>query len=504
MRKALCAPKHRSREARIILVGQKGAVRIVTFLSSRRSPGPEGSTHPRPPGARSVPGLLFVLISGALFLSIGVGPGPAAASPGEQARTDREHGVLPAMALQEPGVVSEQDLLVREIEALEDSLDLALRSLESGRARMARIREEVRRLKTDIENLEDEPGYYMLRDRLLKLQSTLLASSLRIRPEIPFPEDPNAPEAESWRRLFPEMEEFVETRTRKEIFMIGRDVEIGVFEKVRGDVVVIGGSVTVQGAVGGNVVSVGNNIRVTSTGRIEGDAVTIGGRITQEPGGTIKGDWIDTSTFWPSRLFAFRYNPLAWFAALLTGLVFVLVATLITGLIAPSNVARIERQVRLHFGTSFLVGLVTEVLLPVLIILLLITIIGIPVAIILVPIALLGLLLLGFTGVAMAVGRGAERRGLRVGDSTLGLITVGVLIIEAIYLLGKAFGFAQGLLSPLAFFTGLLGGLILYVAWTTGLGAALMTRFGTRVPGEMPEPGPPKPAPSPVGAESET
>jgi hypothetical protein len=157
--------------------------------------------------------------------------------------------------------------------------------------------------------------------------------------------------------------------------------------------------------------------------------------------------------------------------------------------------------VRARFGTSFLVGLVTEVFLPVVIVLLCITIIGIPVAVILLPITMIGLLILGFTGVAKAVGRGAEQRGLKIGDSTLAMITVGVLTLEALYLVGRAFGFAPGVLHPLAFLATLMGALVLFVAWTTGLGAALMTRFGTRTPGEQREPVPPKPAPPPVGSE---
>jgi len=134
-------------------------------------------------------------------------------------------------------------------------------------------------------------------------------------------------------------------------------------------------------------------------------------------------------------------------------------------------------------------------------ILLLITIIGIPVALILVPVVLIGLLLLGFTGVAKSVGKGAERRGIRVGQSHLALITMGVLLLEALYILSRALGFAPGMLTPVALAGRLLGGLLLWVAWTAGLGAAIMTRFGTRTPGEAIEAKAPKPAPPPVGGE---
>jgi hypothetical protein len=447
---------------------------------------------------------LFVSLAGTLlfaaivmsFLTAGGRPSLASMQePGDVTSVEQVSGET-----QDPDA---QELILLEIEALEDSLAVALHNMKLGREQITFIRKELERLQEKIDLLAEEPGSYMLMERLLKLRSGLLESGLRLRVDMPMLEDPEAPELEAWRRIFPEMGEFVETRTRKEIFMIGRDVEVGLFERVRGDVVVIGGEVTVTGAVGGNVVSVGNDIHVTSTGRIEGDAVTIGGSISQDPGGTIKGDWIDTSTILPGHLFlGFRPNPFAWFMLVLTGVAFVLAATLITGLIAPRNVDRVEHQVRAGFGTSFLVGLATEVFLPVVIVLLCITIIGIPVAIILIPITLIGLMILGFTGVAKAVGRGAEHRGLKIGDSTLAMITVGVLILEALYLVGRAFGFAPGVMHPLAFLTTVMGGLVLYVAWTAGLGAALMTRFGTRTPGERREPVPPKPAPPPVGSEA--
>jgi hypothetical protein len=329
-----------------------------------------------------------------------------------------------------------------------------------------------------------------------------MESSLQGRLQVTVPpidvEMPEPPDPDYWRRYFPDMDELTETRVRNEIFMIGRDVEIGVFEKVRGDVVVIGGKVTVSGSVGGNVWAVGDDIQVTHTGRIGGDAVTLGGRIIQDPGGTVEGDWVDSSSFWPSQLVFLPRSPFTWFMVALTGMLFVLAAALLTGLVAPRNVDRIELQVRTRFGSSFLIGLVTEVLLPVVIVLLLITIVGIPVAIILVPIMLIGLLLLGFTGVAKAVGRGAGERGLAFGKSPLATIAVGVVLLEALYFLSRALGFSTHFLDPLALAGRLLGGLVLYVAWTTGLGAALMTRFGTRTPGERV---PPKPAPPPMGSE---
>jgi hypothetical protein len=422
---------------------------------------------------------------------------PAAGQEAEVATTAETPRT--GVALQVEQEPTERQLLRRELSALEDSLAIALENLETGRKQAALIGRELKRLESELEGLEGEEGYRGMRERFLRLKSSLLELTYRPFNLPPLPDSPDAPELEYWRRFFPEIGDEVVTRTRKEVFMIGRDVEIGVFEKVLGDVIVLGGGAEIHGSVGGNVVTVGHDIHVFSTGRVEGDAVTIGGSILQDPGGTIRGEWVDTSAFWPSQLLIFGGHPWTWFIIMLTGVVVLLAASLLTGLIAPKNVDRVERQVRTRFGTSFLIGLATEVLLPIVIILLIITIVGIPVAAILLPITLVGLLLLGFTGVAKAVGGMAEKRGLRLGGSSFALITVGVLILEAIPLLGRGLGLAPGLFNPITFSARALGGVVLFVAWTTGLGAALTTRFGTRTPGEQTNP---KPAPAPVGSES--
>jgi len=94
---------------------------------------------------------------------------------------------------------------------------------------------------------------------------------------------------------------------------------------------------------------------------------------------------------------------------------------------------------------------------------------------------------------------------LNLGNSSLALIAVGVLTVKLVSMLGGAIGIIGDLFTPFALAIKLAGGLIVYIAWTTGLGAALMTRFGTRTPGEV-VPGdavdtPPEPVAPPAGAE---
>ncbi len=386
----------------------------------------------------------------------------------------------------------------RELAELERELEEAIATIDAGREQIDQIKKEYARVEENLKDLGDVPGRRALEAHLLDIKRGIIETTLR-RALSPMPGAREALESELWRDIFPDIEEMAGTTTRRDIFQIGESVEIGVFEKVRGDVIVIGGKVTVRGSVTGNVVVVGNDIHVKSTGKIEGDAVTIGGQIHQDAGGTVHGNFVDTHSFLPTR-WIWRGNQLAWFLLSLAGIVFLLTISVIVGLVAPSNVDRVELQARTSFGMSFLSGLLTQILLPVVFVLLCITVIGIPVAIILVPLAVIGLLFLGFTGVAKAVGHGVEQRGLRLGSSPLALIAVGVLTIELVSILGRAIGVAPGLFTPLSFAIRLAGWMILYLAWTTGLGAALLTRFGTRTPGEASEAAP-KPAPPPVGAE---
>jgi len=409
----------------------------------------------------------------------------------------------PATLQEDPETIrfqqEELEFIRHDIDALADSLKLTLRSIELGREQIDDIRQELKRIEMDLEELGDVPGSRSLRAGLSELRrltmESYLGRSMGEAPDIREMMDPGM-----WRDLALEGAPGRGTSTRRDIFMIGEDVEVGLFQKVLGDVVVVGGKIIVHGSVTGSVISIFGDVRVTSTGRVDGDAVTVGGQIYQDAGGTIRGSYVDTHGFIPKSFFMRDIHGGTLFAISLAGFLFLLILAVVTGLIAPKNVDRVEQQVSSRFGVSFLVGFATEILLPVAFLLLLITVIGIPVALLFLPMALLALFLLGFTGVAKAVGQGASKRGLRIGDSPLALISVGVVLIEAVYLIGRAVGIPGDIILPISFATRLIGAIILYVAWTTGLGAALMTRFGTRTPGEQVET-PPKEAPPPVGAE---
>jgi hypothetical protein len=57
-----------------------------------------------------------------------------------------------------------------------------------------------------------------------------------------------------------------------------------------GDVIAIGGSITIDGTVKGDAVAVGGGMHLDENASISGDVVTVGGGLTRHPNAIVKGD----------------------------------------------------------------------------------------------------------------------------------------------------------------------------------------------------------------------
>ena len=194
-----------------------------------------------------------------------------------------------------------------------------------------------------------------------------------------------------------------------------------------------------------------------------------------------------------------------WFSLLATllriGLVMLL--ALIVAVVASGPTERISRRVAADPWVSGFVGLLAQVLfVPVLVltvVFLAISIVGIPL-LFLVPFALVALLfgvLMGFTGVARRVGEWAvgPYKGPLVATMVgVAVITAGAIVTRIVWLI-------PGPIAPLAFILWMIALFLEYVAWTVGLGALLLTRFGTRGPSAPPLDVVPPPVPPPLPAE---
>jgi hypothetical protein len=148
-------------------------------------------------------------------------------------------------------------------------------------------------------------------------------------------------------------------------------------------------------------------------------------------------------------------------------------------------------------------GLLTQLLLgPIfilVIVVLCISIIGIPLLLLL-PFAFLALLLgwfVGFVAVASSLGGWVERRFDWSPSTAVLAVVVGVVLIQATSLVGRAVSLPGGWLGAIGFAIVAVGFFLKYLAWTTGLGAMTLVALAGdwRRPSTMfAAPPPPPPA----------
>ena len=292
-----------------------------------------------------------------------------------------------------------------------------------------------------------------------------------------------------------------------DIVSIGGDVKVD--GQVRGDAISIGGTAKIDGRVTGEVVAIGGDVELGPEAEVLGDIVTVGGRVRREDGSSVLGevsevDWGDFEWNWGGDWFDgwdgdwfpgvgdrppfFRLGKVFEFVQSIIFTVLLIALSGLVLLVAPKGVGRVRSAASSDLWIMFAVGLGVEVFfIPVLIIvslLLAVTIIGIPFAVLLWPAAFIGLaaaFVFGYAGSAAAAGDWCRRRfqgAGRVAAGSFGALALGVLAIQALALVADLLGFL-GLPWFFRVMFRMPGVLICYLAWTIGLGAVFMTRFGT-------------------------
>lgn len=266
------------------------------------------------------------------------------------------------------------------------------------------------------------------------------------------------------------------------------DQTVAAGDTVRGNLVVVDGTLRVAGTILGNAIALNGAIIVDSTGSISGDVVSAEHGAAISATGRVGGELrtLDaiaplpsaTPTSATSSVITDLKQTAAWF-----GILILLAIGVLTN--AGDAMQRVNAALNSGFSRNVLVGVLAQVaLLPILAticLMLTLTLIGIllvPFAVVAYIIVVLGLIVLGGLGAAQMVGAGvvARRPGANDRAARLQALITGMLLISFPWLAAAALA-----ASPVAaawMRTLALG--ITWVAVTAGLGAALRTRGGTR------------------------
>jgi cytoskeletal protein CcmA (bactofilin family) len=282
----------------------------------------------------------------------------------------------------------------------------------------------------------------------------------------------------------------------EEVVTIGGGVHID--GEVNRDVSAVGGSVRVNGRVGGSVTAVGGSVHLGPHSEVMGDVRAVGGTVVRAPGAVVHGSLSDVTNprpfggtdidfdDGPFLLAPLVGRSLHMFWSLATLLLLLLAVTLVV-LLAPNALELVRARVAGEPWTTLGAGVLGEVLVaPALLALILVLIISIVGCLLLalVPFLLIGLCigaLVGFAGVAYQFGRLLESRfGWHFAGGPYVATMVGVLAIESLTLIGHLLAIAGGFLHFFALMFIFFGLVVRFLAWTMGIGAAILTAFANR------------------------
>lgn len=263
--------------------------------------------------------------------------------------------------------------------------------------------------------------------------------------------------------------------TIESLLSLGCNVTVEQGATIQGDLVEFGGNVTVAGSIGGDVASFGGNLWLTETADVSGKVTSFGGNVNRDTGSVVQGGInrgggalnppiapiAPVPPVAPPGPFSRSFDfGLGIVGGIVTALAFAALGALVV-IFAPEPTRRVGNAVQAKPLNVAGVGCLTYIVLPVLMLLLIITLIGIPVA-----------LILGFVAFAAWV---------------FGWIALGYLTGEKILQAFKA----RDILPVVAVILGvvlltlisqvfLIGWLVSFIGGLLGMGAIVLTRFGTR------------------------
>jgi len=302
-----------------------------------------------------------------------------------------------------------------------------------------------------------------------------------------------------------------------DVVVFGGNFEMEEGSEVRGDVVVFGGNVTIAGKIKGDVAGIGGNVIIEDEGVIKGEVIGIGGQIEIDEEAEISGSVTEGPEFnfgeegfsfeipsippiptppdapempklpetpkievkphagssffgWVGRFIGDGVANIFW-AVVLGGLSVLLV------LFFPAYMQTVEDTITSAAPVSFVVGIITQVAVMAVITLLsllfflILPLCGIPIVALVWVLAML----VGWAVVGKLVG---SKIFTAFGNVSASHISTTLLGVSALTLIVTMPFFDQ--LPGLGWMFGFLGGLVGFLASSVGLGAVVLSRFGTR------------------------
>ena len=247
---------------------------------------------------------------------------------------------------------------------------------------------------------------------------------------------------------------------KQDVVKFGEDIEIPRGTEVSGNVVSIGGSITVAGKVKGDTVAIGGSLSLKDWSQVGGNAVSIGGKVEKSARATVKGDIAEVSFpgvvgITPAKAAG------GWIIFSILSFIAFLVLAIILVALFPNQLGKVSSAVEGNLLKTFLFGLLAIILFVPVIILLAISIAGI----ILIPVWVILVLVAGLFGYIAA----AHFIGQKILKALK--LTVKTMIVETMVGL---------ILLALVGLVPILGGIIKLIISCMGLGGIILTRFGTQ------------------------
>ena len=251
----------------------------------------------------------------------------------------------------------------------------------------------------------------------------------------------------------------------KNIVKIGSDVTIEKGQKVH-SVVAIGGQITVSGAVEKSVVAVGGSVVLTKTAIVKGNVISLGGVIVMARDAEVRGDLteINSNNLYETLTTALssEWEGWSWIFAVISLSIFlvILVLALLIAALLPKPVRIVSEAIRENTFKVILCGILGLVLIAPLALLLTISVVGIA----LIPLEVIFVVcsvLFGFIAVGQFVGAKLLRLLKRPEPGIVRETFWGLVIL---WLIG---------------WIPYVGWMVKAIAIVIGLGATLVSRFGT-------------------------